>query len=560
MEQSNLVATWTRRSGLAGRFGRRAVLGATSAGAAVALAACGTARKPAAGSTGAQAGKPVAGGTFSSLVTSDPNDWDLSRGGYSNPNRPGPSLAYNSVLGFKYGPGVGFNDLVVRPELAEKWEQPDGQTDIFHLRSGLKFANLPPANGRSLTSADVKWSYQYSARTGQFQGNAKLGPGNTSWMFEGMGDIQTPDDATAIVRFSKPFAPFLNYSASRDNPVLLHEIFDQDGNFSSRILGSGPFQLDPTASQHGTRWVWKKNPAYWETGKPYLDQVNWLVLPDSASSFAAFQASQLDWLTTTFFQDSQTVSKANPKAVSSTGIRGHRYLYLNVAKPPLDDARVRRALGLAMDRDALIKVMTGGQGGWALAGAMPDTFTQAEVKQIIKYDPAQAKQLIEQAGYADGLNVQADYDTADATQTALWQLYQAQLKPAGINLTLNRIDSATQGARRKQNLFMLATVPKVSEVDVDDLLYASFQSASAANYGKVNDPKLDSMLVAQRVEADAAKRKQVVRDACQYIYDQAYAYSFYWEVQNDFWQPYIKGFATNSAAEDAVITDAWLEK
>ena len=96
------------------------------------------------------------------------------------------------------------------------------------------------------------------------------------------------------MRFKKPFAPFLNYAASRGLPVQPHEIFDQDGSLTKRLAGSGPFQLDVANSQRGTRWVFKKNLDYWGAGQPYLDEVHCLVLPDDATVNAAFQSKQLD--------------------------------------------------------------------------------------------------------------------------------------------------------------------------------------------------------------------------------------------------------------------------
>src|SRR5581483_1937220 len=97
---------------------------------------------------------------------------------------------------------------------------------------------------------------------------------------------------------------------------LPHEIYDQDGSFKERRAGTGPFLLDQPASQSGTRLVWKKNPDYWEQGRPHLDEVYQLVLPDEATAHAAVIARQLDMITERLsLQSVEEIRKANSSVV-----------------------------------------------------------------------------------------------------------------------------------------------------------------------------------------------------------------------------------------------------
>ena len=239
---------------------------------------------------------PKPGGSLALRITGDPFDWDLSYVGKSIPNGDSQPFIYNSLLGYKTGPGLKHAELVLRPELAETWAvSPDGSTFTFNLRKGVKFAPKEPVNGRELTAADVKWSYEYWSRSGQFK-DKKLPTGQFGWMYEGLKAVDTPDDHTVVVRFSEPFAPFLNYAASDYNPVVAHEIYDRDGHMKNTAVGTGAFQLDETASQKGSRWVFKKHPSYWEPGRPYLDEVRLLVIPDDSTALAAFKTRQVDML------------------------------------------------------------------------------------------------------------------------------------------------------------------------------------------------------------------------------------------------------------------------
>lgn len=551
--------SWEPKSRLEGRLPRRRLLYATGAGSALLLAGCGKTKGsgPTSQSNAGVAGKPKSGGKLTMPVTTDPYDFDMSYQGKSTSNDIAIAMTYNSLLGFKAGPAVPQDQIILQPELAERWESPDAQTYTFHLRKGVKFADLPPVNGRELTSADVKWSYEYWSRTGDFK-NKKLPVAQFDWIFEGMSALETPDDATIVVTFDKPFAPFINYAAWDWNPVVAHEIFDQDGSLKNHVAGTGAYQLDSASSQHGSHWNWKKNPGYWESGKPYIDEVDWLVLADAPSTYAAFQTKQIDTVGSEIFADSQTIKADSPGAVAKDTVTAHKYMYMNNAKPPLDDMRVRRALSLATDHAELIKVLTGGKGLWSLAGALPDTFTQAEIAQIAQYDPGQAKQLLGAAGHASGLDLDIDVDTGAETVTE--QLLQAQWKKAGINLAIKAFDSAVASKRRKSGQFTLTTAPKALVPDIDTFLYAVFAPDSKANYAGVNDPALTKLLFAQRGEPDPAKRRDIVRQAVRLIYDNAYSLSLYFIVRTDFWFPYLKNFIPYVSGQDWPMENSWLEK
>src|SRR5205814_619387 len=110
---------------------------------------------PAAAPSGTSTG-PVSGGTLRVRVAVDPWDWDLTSSGKASPNGYGMQQAYSGLLAYQSGPDVKYAEPNIVPNLAERWEaSPDGKVVTFHLRQGVKFANLPPVNGRDVTAADV---------------------------------------------------------------------------------------------------------------------------------------------------------------------------------------------------------------------------------------------------------------------------------------------------------------------------------------------------------------------------------------------------------------------
>jgi ABC-type transport system substrate-binding protein len=283
---------WRMRD--ARRLTRRTMLAASAgAGGALLLAACGG-RQSSQSATSTAYAKPKPGGALTTAQNVEASDFDPT--GRPTVNRPLMCYAYDSLLSWKNGPGVPYSDVAVQPGLADSWESPDGLSYVFHLHNGARFQNLPPVNGRPVTSADVKWSAQYVSRTGPIKDDKKLFPAQYADSFSGLQEIQTPDDNTAVVRFAPPFAPYLNYAAAEWNPILAHEVYERDGNFSSLLLGTGPFQLDATAVQKGTRYIYKKNPAYFRDGLPYVDQITELIILDDSTALAAFQTKQVDVL------------------------------------------------------------------------------------------------------------------------------------------------------------------------------------------------------------------------------------------------------------------------
>src|SRR5581483_753758 len=220
----------------------------------------------------AKAGQPVTGGQYTAGIATDPANFDPTGKPLQRENASFIEAAYDALLSVKLGPDVPFNSTTVVPGLAQKWENPDPNTYTFHLNPNIKFQDLPPVNGRALTSADVKWSVEYQGRIDQFKGGQyngrTLGPSLNDSMYSGIDRIDTPDASTAVIRFASPFAPFLNYMSLLRNAVVAHEIFDQDGDFVHTIVGTGPFSLDTAATKPGSRWQMRRNPSYFQAGIP----------------------------------------------------------------------------------------------------------------------------------------------------------------------------------------------------------------------------------------------------------------------------------------------------
>ena len=541
---------------------RRRVLAAGAVLAGVAVTRCGSrGRGRSATAPQTLTGRPKSGGEFNTAQPIDPFDFDPT--GKVLQNGPWIELGYNALLTTKHGDGVGYSDLTSEPSLAARWETPDAQTYTFHLQPNARWQNLQPVGGRAVTAGDVRWSMEYQSRTGSFK-NGKLPTSLNVSMYEGLNSVETPDAATAVVHFQEPFIPFLQHMSLERNAILAHEVYDRDGNFTSTLVGTGPWQLDASASQHGSKWVMVRNPDYFLSGRPYIDRVNFLVIPDDSTNVTAFQTKQLDLLDKKFVTpvNAAQIHANNPSAVDwPFNDTAGGLLFENVQRPPLGDIRVRKAIALSIDRDAFLKTFSAGQGEWAVAGGQPGLFTHEEIHSMLKFDPAQARQLVSDAGFPNGVDLELHFSSSRGqSQSNTLQLIQSQLKAGNINVTLKPQDEATFSQTQRDGNFQLDYEVKPQVGDIDAYIYYNWYSKSNGNFGRVADPKLDALLEEQRRDVDPAKRRTTLRQAVQYITDNAYYSAFFYGQGHYFWQSYVKDFAPNIAHNAPPVYDSWIAK
>lgn len=533
-------------------------------GLALVALACGPAATQTGGSPSGT-GQPKSGGVLNAPETDDPYDFDMSYTGSSVANPFFIKMAYSSLLKLKTGPGIAYSEVIVEPHLAERWEvSPDAKTYTFYLRKGVKFANLPPVNGRELTSADVKWSYEYLSRTGALK-DAKLPNSQFAFLFEGLDSIQAPDPYTVVVKFKESFAPFLSYAATSDNVIMPHEIYDQDGHFKERIVGSGPFQLDLQASQRGSRWVMKKNPDYFETGRPFLDGLNAFVIKEQTIRQAAFFAKQTDYYGAS--ADPRVwdeVRRTLPNAVEYEYTNAAQSLYLNFKRPPFDNMKVREAVANAVDRDEIIKIAAGGRGEWALmfSNVFSDLFTQEEIKKILPYDPEKAKRLLTEAGYPNGFTVQMIFDSEGSESAKQFaQLIQAQLKKVGINIVFETLSGADYTIRRRNRDMNMMILGEAGRADLDSSLHLAIHPNGSFNYLNVDDPKINELLAAQRRETNPAKRRELLRELLRYANGNFVVHGVFRANSNIFRQAYVKDMYHHADNRGVgILWNTWLDK
>lgn len=401
-------------------------------------------------------------------------------------------------------------DFFAAGDLAESWEQPSPTQYTFKLRSGVKFQNVAPVNGRPFTAQDVLYSYNRYAKTGLLIDEFNL-----------VDTVTAPDERTVVLKLKEPNADFLVSPIAKNQTLILpKEIEDADKDFKSRAIGTGPFIL--AENEKGVRISFKKNPDFWGKDKaggalPYLDEYV-LLNGDTQAQQTGFLSGQLD-LT---FQRLSTKADAD----AFLGKKGDAILYrwdgdvntynisFQIKTKPFNDARVRRAFSMAINWNGVNQVVFNGEADdtsffypWK---KIFDTKPQRkDFGPWYKFDPAQAKKLLAEAGYTDGFNCTCEYNEYQPELTKQLEVIQQQLKDVGIKLDLKKVEYTAFFEKWSKKSFESLTVGFVpaSAQTMDAWTYGSLLSGSPTNYWDVNDPDVDRLVKEQHTELDEKKRK-----------------------------------------------------
>ena len=340
-----------------------------------------------------------------------------------------------------YEPGT--TELI--PDLAESYTiSDDGLTYTFKLRPGVKFHN-----GRTLTSADIKYSIERSVNPEtqspgqgffwQIAGFDEMAAGDATEL----SGITTPDDNTVIINLSQPDATFLQIVAINFAFAVPREEVEKYGlDFGRNPVGTGAYKMtDWTLGQHV---VFERNTDYFREGAPLLDKITFEVGQDPSVALLRLKRGEVDVLgdpipSANFLQE--VADPENADLIVEGGLLHTGYITLNTTKPPFDNKLVRQAVNMAINKERVIKIVNGRAtvANQPLPPAMPSYDTNFEG---YAYDPEKAKQLLAEAGYPDGFETEL-YAMNTDPNPRIAQSFQQDLAAIGIKAEIKALAQAT---------------------------------------------------------------------------------------------------------------------
>ena len=423
------------------------------------------------------------------------------------------SAAFDNLV--RYDP-MDPNKLI--GDLAEKWEySKDGKTLTFTLRKGVKFHN-----GEDFSSADAKFTLD------RMRGAIKSGPGSfgapRAGLYTAINSIEAPDPYTLVVQLKAPSASLITNLASANSGIYSKKWVEAGHDPKKELNATGPFKLKSYAV--GTSVDLVKHDQYWNSGRPYMDGIKTLIVPDANTQFAALRTGQVDLATLTQAQqeavEKELDSGGNLKNIITLmptlqGTASVGY-YINTKAKPFDDIKVRQALSLSVDRQEVAKLQSGPNGTpatYTVSGSMWE-MPKDERAKMPGYGPniaanrEQAKKLLTDAGYPNGLS----FKLTLRNQTSYIDdaiIIGDQLKKSGFTMENVLVDNAEGYRLAEKHDFQVASVGSLSLNDDPDTMWAQFFTCDAGrNYSNICDPKLEEFFQKQTMSLDPQERQKIV--------------------------------------------------
>lgn len=472
--------------------------------------------------------QPQRGGQFNfSMIR--PVSWDPTGAGAAT--LPSYVLMHNQLLKFQYGDNLeNHNKTEIEADVAQSMpEQPDDLTFTFKLNPEVRFHDVDPVNGRALTSEDVKYAAEVYADS----------PTQSS-AYSDVASIDTPDAETVVFKMKNPAAYFLGSIVVPYHWLFSPEQHQQSPDqMATTPIGTGPFLLESMTDQAGFTVV--RNPNYWRkdsygTQLPYFDKVVYDWIPSPVDGDAAFRTGQLDHRYPANYDAWKDLVSSNPEVVTQVTTpppSAQPFIVMNLTKEPFNDVRVRRALSLAIDRDAMIDALAGGMAGYGYG--MDQTYfgsewplEQEELGNWHHFDLEQAKQLLAEAGYPNGDGLPT-LEVFTSTTAGLWfEIFVAVFNmwnQLGVQVEhgYSPDQAQWQGQYFGKNYNDMMGVTLVGPgFDPDPYTYQALHSESARNYFHVNNPDLDRLTLESRREMDPNRRVDLLRDIIDIDLDEVY--------------------------------------
>ena len=378
------------------------------------------------------------------------------------------------------------------PDLATRWQpSADGLQWTFTLREGVKFHN-----GRTLTAADVKYSFERLLAPETASPRAKD--------FANIKAISTPNAQTVVFELSKPQASFLSNLAYGWAAIVPQEAA---ATLRDQPVGTGPFKIvEWVKDSHVTL---ERFDGYFVPGVTYLDRAVFKVISDPAARLAALRTGEVDVIPELPAQDVATVQKEPDLKIIQVPFNGIQYIAINNKVPPFDNLKVRQALNYAVDKQAVIDTAQFGLGVPIGSHLPPATDYYVDLAGKYPYNPEKARQLLAEAGYPNGFETTIILPQPYDFHIRNGEVVADQLARVGIRCKLETMEWGTwlkQVYNGRE--FALTAIGATGRLDPDPFL-SPYISTSQENMRNYSNPKFDALAAQGAVEADPQKRHEI---------------------------------------------------
>ena len=399
-------------------------------------------------------------------------------------------------------------DFSVQPTLATEWASGDGKVWTFKLREGVKFSN-----GEDFTSADVVYTMDRLR-------SKELGSPMAD-VYANVKSVVATDPMTVTFTLDTVDSEFPASLTDYRTLMLCRSVGDPAKN----AVGTGPFVLKSISAED--RAILTKNPDYWGTDAdgnqlPYLDEIDFIYSPDIAGQIEGLQGGTLNWVGGLSSEQKDAVD-ANPELKTETTDTNYCFeLQIRVDQGPASDVRVRQAIMAGTDRQAIVDLTAPGVAAPGNGTLVGPAFAAYFLDSEVEYDPEAAKQLLADAGYADGLEIRLVAQTTDPVP-AIATAWQAQMKEIGINVEIQQVPVDVFYAEEGVDNWYQADfciVDYGTRAVPNTYFQLALTSTAPWNYSRWENPDFDSLSQQISQELDETARAELYKQAQQILQDE----------------------------------------
>ncbi|WP_105402605.1 MULTISPECIES: ABC transporter substrate-binding protein [Neorhizobium] len=439
----------------------------------------------------AQTAKPAKGGTLRISVDQAASVIHplLTR---VNPEYLVTELLYSNLTRLKV-------DMSVEPDLAESWTPNDGLTEwTFKLRKGVTFHD-----GSPFTAKDVVATFKAILNPATASpGRNNVGP---------ISDIVAVDDTTVLFKLSGAYADLPVAMAYTNARIIPASIATGDlKSLSTKAVGTGPFKL--VSYEPDRLIVVERNPNYYDPARPYLDRIEVQVFPDISAEGSAMIAGNVDIIST--LQPTEYLRLDGNDGVEVLRTPSGQFCNINFGcdTAPFNDARVRRAIALTVDREAMVNFVTEGFGTPGNDTPLNPSYQFFKAAKQRQKNIQEAKKLLAEAGFPNGLQATLIASDRPAVRTQLAVALKEMAKEAGITINVQTMPHATylEQVWKKGSFYVGFYNMQPTPDGIFKLLYTSDASWNETRW---NNKAFDALVAEARGTIDAAKRTELYTKA-----------------------------------------------
>lgn len=418
-------------------------------------------------------------------------------------------------------------DMNLMPGLATSWEQINDTTTQFRLREGVLFHN-----GEELKASDVKFTFE-----------RMIASPTVAHIVDAIEAVEVVDDYTVNVMTSEPFGPLLYHLSHTAASILSEKAVTEAGeDYGQHPVGTGPYQFIDWSV--GDRITMEAFDDYYG-GKQEIQNLVYRNITEGTNRAIALETGEIDVAYDIEAIDKSTIIDKSGLELIEEESLSQTFISFNTRKAPLDNKKVRQAIGYSINADDIVEAVVLGAGRPANSPIGPKVSGHNPNAKLYSQNYEKARELLAEAGYPDGFTTSMWVsDSPVAVQMA--QVIQAQLRQVGILMAIEVVEwgAFLDGTNRgEHDMLMMGWVTVTGDADYG--LYALFSSnthGGAGNRSFYSNERVDELLRAGRISSDHEERRMIYAELQEILQDELPIFSTHYTFQNVGVQSNVKGF------------------